>query len=115
MIGNAIPIIGSTVGEAIKFAASGIINLKNIVGISSVVFILALFLPILISFFGSGLILNLIKCFCDYFNISELRSLSIHIKSMFDFSLAAFSALTIAAIVNINVFLSAFPTVIWNE
>jgi len=109
MVGNAIPIIGGTIGETIKFVTSGIINLKNAVGISAVVFILSLFLPILICFFGSGIILNLMKCICDFLSISELKNLISHIKSMLDFSLAIFASITVAAIININAFISVLP------
>ncbi len=111
LIGNAIPIIGGTVAESLKFVASGIIGIKNTVGISAVVFILALFLPILVFLWGSGIMLNLASFFCDYFNIHELKSLILHIKCTFDFSLAAFSAITVAALLNISVFIGTLPVV----
>lgn len=109
LVSNTIPIVGGTISETLKFVSSGIVNIKNAIGISAVAFIIALFLPIMIFLWGSGIVLNLINCFLDYFNAADLKSTTMNIKYLLDFSLASFSVITVAAIVNINVYLSITP------
>ena len=53
--------------------------------------------------------LDFSKFLCDYFKLSELKDFISHIKNAFDFSLATFCAISLAAILNINFVLSVSP------
>ncbi len=109
MIGNAIPIVGGTVSESLKFVASGMVNVKNTIGVSAVAFVLLMFLPILILLWGGGVLLNLFSFVCDYFSVSELKGILMHIKYTLDFALAAYAVIAISAILNLNAFIGVLP------
>ena len=112
VISNAVPIVGSSVGEAIKMVGGGIIALKNAFGISAVVFIISMFVPILILLWGSGQIFNFLLFLCDYFGVQEFKNISLHFKYILDFTLAVFSIISVAAIMNISTFINLLPVVV---
>lgn len=112
LVSNSIPIIGGTIGEALKLLSSGIISARNTIGLTAIVFIFALFLPQIISLWVYSLILNFFGCLCDYFEIIELKGILSHLKCAIDFVLASFSTITILTFINIGTFMNTVPAVI---
>lgn len=112
IISKAIPIVGSTVSDSLKFLGTNIVTVKNSVGLTSVVFIFALFIPTLILMWGSGIILNLFAVLCDYFGIGEFKGTVAHLKYAVDFALASYSVIVVAAFINIGYFMNTVPSVI---
>lgn len=111
LIGKAVPIIGGTISEAIKFSASGIISIKNSIGSFSMIFIICLFLPTIIILWLFGGVLALIIFICDYLSINGVKSLICHIKYCSDFLLAAIALIVTSALINIGIFLTRMPAI----
>lgn len=106
IIGNAIPIVGGTVSDALRLVQNGIINTKNQIGIVSVIFIIALFLPAFAVLLIYSFILNFFGFLCDYFYISEFKGVIVHLKCVIDFTLASLSVITTLSFININLFMN---------
>lgn len=112
LVSNAIPIVGGTIGDALKLVGGGLVTVKNAVGTAAVVFILALYLPVLLTTWGSCLLLNLLGIVCEYFGFTEVEGLLTHLKCAIDFSIAGFTFIFAVGIVNIGIFMSILPVVI---
>lgn len=112
LVSNAVPVVGGTIGDAIRFAGGGLVTVKNATGMASVVFLLAVFLPVLFMLWITGLILSVLISVCDYFSMTLPRTFLGNLKCAFDFSIAGFSAIFIMAIVNIGIFLGGVPALV---
>ena len=112
LISKAIPIVGSTVSDSLKFVGANIVTVKNSVGITSVIFIFALFIPTLLLLWGCGVILNIFSLLCDYFGIGELKGSVAHLKYAVDFTLATCSVIVVTAFINIGCFMNTVPNII---
>lgn len=108
---TAIPIVGGTVGDTLRTVAGGVSYLKSIVGISGIVFVMLLLLPILISLILTRLVLlitggvaDMLGCETEGKLLSELGSIwgvMIAVVAMcavmFIFALVIFVRITVAA------------------
>jgi stage III sporulation protein AE len=108
---SAIPIVGGTVGDTLRTVAGGVSYLKSIVGISGIVFVVLLLLPVLISLVLTRLVFLLTSGVADMLGcetegklLSELSSVwgvMIAVVSMcavmFIFALVIFVRITVAA------------------
>lgn len=112
IISNAIPVVGGTVSESLKFLGGSVVSIKNSVGLASVIFLLALFIPTLVLLWGSGTVLNLFSVLCEYFGVGELKGTVSHLKNAVDFTLASYAIIVVAAFINIGYFMNTVPTVI---
>lgn len=112
LVSNAVPIIGGTIGEALKMVGGTLVSVKNSVGISAVLFLLFMYLPVLLILFGNGLLMNLFIFLCDYFSFPEMKGIILHLKYALDFILAAFSAVIIVGMINIGIFMQSLPTLL---
>ena len=112
LVSNAVPVVGGTIGDAIRFAGGGLVTIKNATGMASVVFLLAVFLPVLVMLWAAGFILSVLIHICDYFSMVLPRAFFGNLKCAFDFSIAGFSAIFVMAVVNIGIFLSGVPALV---
>ena len=109
MMGTTVPIVGGTLGEAIKLVGGSIVAVKNTVGISAVAFLLAMYIPPLFVLWWDGVLLDILVFLCDYFGVSAFKNVFIHIKYMLGFMLAAFTATFVLGMLNIGVFMQTMP------
>ncbi len=112
LVSNAVPVVGGTIGDAIRFAGGGLVTIKNATGMASVVFLLAVFLPVLVMLWAAGFILSVLIHICDYFSMVLPRAFFGNLKCAFDFSIAGFSGIFVMAVVNIGIFLSGVPALV---
>ncbi len=112
LVNTAVPIVGGTIGDALRLVGGGLVTLKNAVGTTSVVFLLAMYLPTLLTVWGNGLLLNLFGVICEYFGFSEVEGLLSHLKCAIDFFIAGFTFIFAVGIVNIGIFMQILPVVI---
>ena len=112
LVSNAVPIVGGTIGDALKLVGGGLVTVKNAVGTTAVVFLIAMYLPAVLITWGSGVFLNLLRILCEYFGFSEVEDLLAHLKCAIDFSIAGFTFVFVVGIVNIGIFMSILPVVI---
>lgn len=105
VISRTIPIVGATVGEALRIVSGSMIQIKNTLGISSVLFLLGIFIPVFSSLFCNGYLLQFFSFLCDFFGIAEIKRLFTHLKYALDFTLATFSCIFMIAILNIGIFM----------
>ncbi len=112
LISNAIPIVGGTIGDALKLVGGGLVTVKNAVGTGAVAFLLALYLPVLLTAWCNSIFLNLFGVCCEYFGFTEVEGLLTHLKCAIEFSMAVFSIIFVFGIVNIGIFMHALPVVI---
>lgn len=112
LVGSAVPIVGGTVGDALRLVGGSLVATKNAVGTAAVVFLLALYLPTLLQTWCSGVMLQLFGVCCEFFGFSEVQGMIGHIKYAIDFSLAAFFCVFVISLLNIGIFMSILPVVI---
>lgn len=112
LVSNAVPIVGGTIGDALKLVGGGLVTVKNAVGMTAAVFLIAMYLPAVLLTWGSGVFLNLLGILCEYFGFSEVEDLLTHLKCAIDFSIAGFTCIFVVGIVNIGIFMSILPVVI---
>lgn len=112
LISNAVPIIGSTLSEAAKFAGGGIVMVKNSIGITAAAFVLSMFLPILLLLILINLTFGFLTFLSDFFGVKEMKSLLINLRYATDFTLAASSVIVVTALINIGLFINVMPSVI---
>ena len=112
LISNAVPIVGGTIGDALKLVGGGLVTVKNAVGTTAVLFLIGLYLPVLLTIWGNGLILNLLGIASEYLGFKEMEDLLAHAKYAMDFSIAGFTFIFAVGIVNIGIFMSILPVVI---
>lgn len=110
VVSRTIPIVGATVGEALRIVSGSMIQIKNSLGIAAVLFLLGIFIPVFISLFCNGYLLHFFSFLCDFFGISEIKRLFIHLKHALDFTLATFSCIFMIAILNIGIFMRTATT-----
>ncbi len=106
VISNSVPIIGGTIGDAVKLLSGGIASAKSTIGLSSALFILFLFIPYIVQLFIYNMFLNFFIVLCDYFEAGEIKGTLTHLKCAIDFILAAFSAVIILSFINIGIFMN---------
>lgn len=111
MVTNAVPIVGGTIGEALRYVSAGLLQVKNAVGSAAVVFLLGMYLPIFFVLFLCGIALSLLEFFCNYFSIQKGRGVFVHMKYAIDFVLASYSAVFVIAIIAIGIFMQTVPVV----
>ena len=109
---NAVPIVGSTIGDALRLVGGSLVSVKNTVGSAAVVFLLAMYLPPLAVIFANGVIMNIIIFLCDYFSLGTVKETFIHIKHALGFVLASLTSVFVMGIVNVGVFMGTFPVIL---
>lgn len=112
LVSNAVPIVGGTIGDALKLVGGGLVTVKNSVGMTAVVFLIAVYLPVLLTMWGNGALLSFLGVICEYFGFPEVEGLLLHLKCAIDFSIAGFTFIFVVGIVNIGIFMSILPVVI---
>jgi len=112
MIAKAIPVVGTTIGETIRIVGGSLYSIKNAVGITAIVFLFGIYLPILIALLGNGFLMNIFVFLCDFFSIPEIKWIFFHLKHTFDFALAAFTCVFMIAILNLGIFMKTMPAML---
>ena len=112
LLGQSIPIIGRTVSEAIKLLGSGIISARNVIGLSSIIFVLGMCMPYVPVLIAYSFILNFFAFLCDYFSVPELKGTLLHLKNAVEFVIATFAVMIILIFINIGVFMNTIPLII---
>ena len=112
LVGQSIPIIGRTVSEALKFLGGGIVSARNVIGLSSVIFVLGACIPYVPVLFAYTFALNLFSSLCEYFSVSELKSTLTHLKYATEFVISTFALTVILIFINIGVFMNTIPTIV---
>ncbi len=111
LVSNAVPIVGGTIGDALKLVSGSLVTVKNATGIASVLFLAAMFGPVLIRIWFWSLLLSLFGFFCECTELQNLRNLFLQVKCAFDFALAANAAVVVMGILNIGIFMGSLPAV----
>ena len=109
IVGTSVPIVGGTLGEAIKLVGGSIVALRNTVGIGAVAFLLSMYIPPLFILWWSGILLDALAFLCDYFGVAPFKNIFLHIKHMLCFMLAAFASTFVLGMLNIGVFMQTMP------
>lgn len=113
LVANAVPIIGGTIGDAMRFAGAGLLQVKNTLGTASVVFLLGMYLPVFLLLFLNSILISFLQFLCDFFAIPGHGEVYTHMKFSMDFLLAVYSAIFAIGMINIGIFMragSAFVT-----
>lgn len=111
LVSNAVPIVGGTVGDTLKLVSGSLVTVKNATGLSSVVFLLAMYCPVLLKLWFSGLILSLLGFLCECAELENGKSLFGQVKCAFDFALAAYTSVFVMGMLNIGLFIGSLPAV----
>ena len=111
LVSNAVPIVGGTIGDALKLVSGSLITIKNVTGISSVLFLVAMFCPVLIRLWFWGILLSLLGFFCECAELSAAKNLFLQVKCAFDFALAANTSVVVMGLLNIGIFMGSLPAV----
>ncbi len=109
LAGNAVPIVGSTIGDALRLVGGSLVSLKNTVGSAAVAFLLLMYLPPLIIIWVNGVLINIMIFLCDYFSLGEAKETFIHIKHALGFVLASLTSVFVMGIVNVGIFIGTLP------
>ena len=109
LVGNAIPIVGGTIGEALRYASAGLLQVKNTVGASAVFFLLVMYLSVFLQLFLQGALLSFFQFLSDFFGVGTQKGVYLHMKFAIDFLLAVYAAICIIGIVNIGIFMQTVP------
>lgn len=112
LVGNAVPIVGGALGEALKLVGGGFVTVKNTVGNTAVLFLVFTYLPPLIILWFNGILLNVFLFLCDYFSLTDTKSIFLHIKYAFNFVLAAYTSIFMIGIINIGIFMGSAPAIL---
>ena len=110
LVAKAVPIVGGTIGDALRFVGAGLIRVKSAVGTAAVVFLLGMYLPVFLHLFGQGILLSLFQFLCGFFSISEQKEVYTHMKYATDFLLAVYSSVFVIGMINIGTFMQTVPT-----
>ena len=111
LAGNAVPLVGSTIGDALRLVGGSLVTLKNTVGTAAVVFLLAMYLPPLIIVWINGVFMNIIIFLCDYFSLGAAKETFVHIKHALGFILASLTSVFVMGMVNIGIFVGTLPAI----
>lgn len=112
LVGNTVPIVGGTLGDALKLVGGGFIAVKNNVGTAAVLFLIFMYLPPLIILWLCGIIMNVFLFFCDYFSLQDVKGVFLHVKYALNFVLAAYTSVFVMGMVNIGIFMGCVPAII---
>ncbi|MBR5539341.1 MAG: hypothetical protein IKU61_05520, partial [Clostridia bacterium] len=111
-VGNAVPIVGGALGEALKLVGGGFITIKNSIGNAAVLFLIFSYLPPLIILWLNGILLNVFLFLCDYLLLADVKSVFVHIKYAFNFVFAAYTSIFVIGIINIGIFMGGAPAIL---
>lgn len=111
LVSNAVPIVGSTIGDALKMISGSLVAVKNATGLSSVIFLLSMYCPVFLKLWLSGALLSLLGFFCEGAALEGGKSLLWQVKCAFDFAMAAYSSLFVMGLLNIGIFIGSLPAV----
>ncbi len=109
IIGNAVPIVGSTLGDALKLVGGSFVAVKNTVGVSASILLILVYLPPLATLFINGVIINFFIFVCDYFSLQSIKSVFIYSKQLISFLLAVFTCIFVMGMINIGIFIKVLP------
>ncbi len=112
LVGNTVPIVGGTIGDALRLVGGSLVAVKNTVGTAAVVFLLSMYLPPLLILWGNGVLISIVIFLCDYFPLSAAKETFVHIKHALGFMLASFTAVFVIGMVNIGIFMGTVPAII---
>ena len=112
LITNTIPIVGGAIGDALKLVGGGLVTIKNTLGFVSVLFLLSLYLPCILTVIGNSLLFNLFGFLCEYFGIRDMQAPVLHIKCAMDFNIASYTFIFAVSVIQIGAFMRVLPAVI---
>lgn len=111
LIANAVPIVGSTIGDALKLVGGSLVTVKNAVGICAVLFLVTMFFPVLLRLWLWRILLSLFGFLCECAALPTAKNMFAQVKCAFDFSLAANTSVVVMGFLNIGIFMANLPTV----
>jgi len=111
-VGNTVPIVGGTLGDALKLVGGGFVAVKNTVGTAAVIFLIFMYLPPLAILWFNGVIINIFMFLCDYFSLSEAKGVFVHVKYSLNFVLAVYTSIFVMGMVNIGIFMNCIPAIV---
>ena len=111
LVSNAVPIVGGTIGDALKMVSGSLVTVKNATGLSAVVFLLAMYCPVLLKLWLSGFLLSLLGFLCECAALEGGKSLFGQVKCAFDFAMAAYTSVFVMGLLNIGIFIGSLPAV----
>lgn len=112
LLSNAVPIIGGSIGEALKLVGGGLVSIKNTIGTTSVIFILLLYLPCICTTWICRLFLQLLELICTFLDFGEVSGILVHLKCALDFCIACFTMIFVVGVVNIGIFIRTLPSLL---
>ena len=104
-ISNALPIIGGTVNSVYGALSASISVIKSTVGVSSVVALAVITLPVLARLIFIRVSLNVCSCFAEIFDCSRIGRLYSDFRAVYDLALCAVVFVFIVFVVVISAFL----------
>lgn len=111
LVSNAVPIVGGSIGDALKLVGGSLVAVKSAKGILSVLFLLAMFCPVLIRIWFWSMLLSLFGFFSECAALDTAKNLFLQVKCAFDFALAANASVVVMALLNIGIFMGGLPAV----
>jgi len=101
---NIIPLIGSSVGEAMKTITAGVSGIKSTLGLSAAYAILALVLPALINLFAHKITFRLAGIFASLIGSAETHTVIDGAVDIFDIFIALLTSITIVGLFSVFIF-----------
>lgn len=111
LVSNAVPIVGGTIGDALKLVSGSLVAVKNATGIAAVLFLVAMFCPVLIRIWFWSMLLSLFGFFCECAELGTAKNLFLQVKCAFDFALAVYASVVVMGFLNIGIFMGSLPAV----
>lgn len=111
LVSNAVPIVGGTIGDALKLVSGSLVAVKNATGIAAVLFLIAMFCPVLIRIWLWSMLLSLLGFFCECAELGTAKNLFLQVKCAFDFALAVYASVVVMGFLNIGIFMGSLPAV----
>lgn len=111
LVSNAVPIVGGTIGDALKLVSGSLVAVKNATGMAAVLFLVAMFCPVLIRIWLWSILLSLFGFFCECAELGTAKNLFLQVKCAFDFALAVYASVVVMGFLNIGIFMGSLPAV----
>ena len=104
---NLIPVIGSSIGEAMRALLGSFSYLKNTIGVISVIVIVLLALPILIRLLAFRLVLSVCAVFSDIIGVPRSSAVLRELNGLLGFALAVLILCAVMFIFNFTLLISS--------